>query len=759
MKFSRDREASSIPSPVSSLAMLTGAIVVPVLGFLWWSGLGLRPILVAVSVIAVQGAPGGYWWARAVRNRPTNAVEVIGMGLALGTLASLLVSQLLVGTWLASLGWLLPAAVTFTYAIARRVIDRRAVRSETGRRASPPGLDPLPVAALLSIPLLILGGLAIVVPLIRDSPLSWSGWWLFHKDFQFHEAVASSLHALGTSDSAWFAGESVKYHWFTHSWSGALSDTAALPPFAAITRFTYVVGVVGSAALAWSMGRSLSRTRWIPELAAGLVLLGTFVGVPLSIGLNVGAAAPAQAMATIWLLGATIALIRYLEGEVSTPSGLAFLALLSAGCVGGKVNHAAVFLGGMGLVALCSLDTSRCDIPRRRALLAAGAALIGAIAAFLYALVGSSGGGLVLEVNSAFAAATGLNPVGGAVGVALGMCAAVLAFGSRWVGLIWFLHDRTTRHRPEVVFASGVAISGLVLTFSLAQSGRSQDHFALSATAVLSVITAVAIGDVAERLARSGVGGAAARRQLGIAVLVGAVVGVGATATYYAANRGLLPSIAKFVAPSLLWIAACWVALGLVRRTGRSLRAAHGFLVVLVAGSIAAGALYPMQARVGANEDRRGGRADASTPNAWTMEYIDAARWLKENSNTHERVVTNRMCSAITQTPPNCQSRWYLGSGLTGRPFLVEGFSYGVEQAAGFLSEGIATPDLLTARVELSKAFTTDPSQEVLTELRENGVSWAWIDRNVPYSSRLEQFADLQFSNEQVEIYRLADES
>ena len=756
MNLDRDGKVGTVANPVKSSVMLGGAIAVPVLGFLWWSGLNPGPSLLALVVVVVQASAGGYWWTRAVRNRPTNVVEVIGMGLALGTLASLLVSQILVGTSLASVGWLLPAAVTCAYAIVRRVLGRRSVPSAMGRRASPPGMDPLPVAALLSIPLLIGLGLAIVVPLIQDSPLSWSGWWLYHKDFQFHEVVATSLHALGANDSAWFAGQSLKYHWFTHAWSGALADTAALPPFAAITRFTYVVGVVGSATLAWSMGRSLSRTRWIPELAAALVLLGTFVGVPLSIGLNVGAAAPAQAMATIWLLGATIALSRFLKAEVSTPAGLAFLALLTAGCVGGKVNHAAVFLGGVGLVALCSLATSRSVTPRSRAFLAAGAALVGAVAAFLYALAGSSGGGLVVEVNSAFAAATGLNPVSGPVGVALGMGAAVLAFGSRWVGLVWFLHDRTARYRPEVVFATGVAISGLILTFSLEQTGRSQDHFALSATAVLSVITAVAIGDVADRLARSGMGGTAVRRQLGIAALVGAIVGVAATATYYAANRGLLPPIAKFAAPSLLWIAACGVAIGLVRQTGTSVRGVHGFLVVLVAGSLSAGVLYPLQSLVGANEDRRGGRADAATPNAWTMEYIDAAQWLRENSSTHERVVTNRMCSAVTQTPSNCASLWYLGSGLTGRPFLVEGFGYGVEQATGFLSDETATPDLLTQRVELSKAFTTRPSQEVVSDLRTNGVSWVWIDRNVPHSSDLEQFADLLFSNEQVQIYRIA---
>ena len=753
MKFGRDGRAGTISNPVTSLAALACAITGPVLGFLLWSGLRPVPSLLAVVVVLVQATAGGYWWARAVRNRPTNAIEVIGMGLALGTLASLLVSQLLVGTPLASIGWLLPAAVTGVNVIARPLSARRAIRSTARRRASPPAMDPLPIAALLTIPLLIIGGLAIVVPLINDSPLSWSGWWLFHRDFQFHEAVASSLRSLGSDDSGWFAGQAVKYHWFTHSWSGALTETARLPPFAAITRFTYVVGVTGSALLAWSMARSLSRTRWIPELAAGLVLLGTYVGVPLSIGLNIGAAAPAQAMATIWLLGATIALTRYLEGGVSTPSGLGFLALLTAGCVGGKVNHAAVFLGGVGLVALCSLDRSRSTTPPGRAFLALGGSVTGAIGGFLYALAGSSGGGLVVEVNSAFAAATGLNPVDGAVGIALGMCAAVLAFGSRWIGLIWFLRDKTTRYRTEVVFATGVAISGLVLTFGLVESGRSQDHFALSATAILSVITASAVGDVADRLAHSP-GGNLPGRTLRMAVLIGAIVGIGATATYYATDRELLPSIAKFVAPSLLWICACAVALVIIRRTGRSVSGVHGFLIVLVAGSIAAGGLYPLQSAVGGNENRRGGRAGPTTPNAWTMDYIEAGQWLRDNSNTDERVVTNRMCSDVNRTPPSCTSLWYLGSGLSGRAFLVEGFSYGVTREDSFLGE-TSGADLLTQRLQLSTAFTTRPSRDAFAELRRNGVSWIWVDRGVPYSSELERFGELRFSNDQVRIYRL----
>ena len=742
--------------------------------FLAGTGLSLGHVFATLLVVSLQVFAGwllaGTLLPRVVADRGGR----LGLGVALGT-GSAIVAALL--PWPAGLrrwSWLLLVVSivfgVFAYRRWRRPLPVLPFGDSDTVGPGGAGFAARPVGwgsseALLAL-LVVGAGLCTALPMALDHPLALEGWWRFHQDYQFHEAVSSSVHYLGRNDTLWFAGEPFRYHWFVHLWAGALTEALVLPPFAAMTRLTYLVGVVGSVLLSWGIARMLTPSRWAPPVAAAASVVGTYVGIPLSVGSTIGAAAPTQAMGSIWLLGGVFLALALLRGTAGSKGVLTALALMAFLSIGSKVNHGVILMGGVGFVAFLAVLGRLADVRASAALRVGFAALGGAGAGFLVAIWGTSGG-LTVGFNAAFADAVGLTIGSGRTALVSGAALAVLAVGTRWVGVVMPPEPGQRNRGPERALAVGVAVTGLATTFLFVQSGRSQDHFALSATLVLAVLSAALViprFEVSVRSTRLAVRPWSRRWSsepvsVGMLVVVlGGLGGVSGAAWFYLDRGGLMPAGVAWLGVLMPWIVGL-IALLLVQRTVQPLDGSSRWAFLSTAvliSSVAAGLLYPVLSLPGLRSDsRQAGPADAASSLAVHPDHLEAAAWLFENSQEGEVVATNRLCSSPSDRPPDCGSLWYLGSAASRRPFLVEGFGYGVRRQEGILSGAMEEMPELSRRVEASMALALAPSDRAIEELAAQGVVWYWLDRRVEHDPAIDRLLDVEYANQEVALFRL----
>jgi hypothetical protein len=688
------------------------------------------------GVVAVQTATGVVWWALVRRRQTVPITELVGMGLALGTLGALLADQLLRSTPLASWAWLAPTAAAVVVVAARRLKSHAGVTIDSRVRGE---------AVAVAVGLII--GLGVLVPFWAAHPLRWNGWWAYYLDIPFHEALANSLTRFGPGDSVFAAGHSIRYHWFANAWAGLVTDATDADRFVAVTRALPVVALMGTVCLAWSWARRLSAVVWVPAIAVVLVVGGTYVGALVGLGNHLLPISPTQAFATLWLLGISLLITEYVAGRAARGGALVLVGVLAVGCAGGKVSHAAVVGGGL---ALLTLGSRGWDVIRRRALEATAIVAVAIAVTFAIVIVGgdtqNAGGNTVsLGFDHTSASAVGLQPFSGVLGIVLGIVAITLAISARCAGLAWLVIDRRTRRRPDILYATGAAIVAIVGVAVLDVPGASQLYFALSASVVMSVVSACGMGQAFEAIQSWP---ARARRLwsrrgvlIAAAVAAGVVAGLGATAMFLDGRR-----LERWAAPFSVWLIAGGVAIALALLRGRGVarvRSAGALaLVVLLTGSVAAeasGVVHQLQTLPGSTEP--------GAPLAWTSGHADAARWLTAASKSTDVVATNRLCTDARETPPACSSRWFLVSALTGRRMLLEGYDYGV--GLGRL------PAWARARVTLSTRFADRPNAEDARALWKLGVRWVWVDPFVTPTRSWEPYATVGFANDVAMVLRL----
>ncbi len=289
--------------------------------------------VIILGVVSLQAASGTLWWAFARRGRAISLLEALGMGLALGTFASLLSAMVLAGTALDAVAWALPAIVTAAV-LAIAALRRRV-------RLAAVTLDRWQVIALVAG---LAAGLVLLVANWARIPLDDPGA-VSYTDLYFFEALSRGLAEFGPAQSILMTGGSLRYHWFSYAWAGELAQTSSAVPFATITRVLPLVTLVGVSMLVAAWAARLSRIRWVPTLAVLLVVAGGYAGALYGSILNFDS--PSQSMTTLWLLALLLAFVLVVEGTTSRVAGLVTVAALAAACTGGKVSHAAVAAGGI----------------------------------------------------------------------------------------------------------------------------------------------------------------------------------------------------------------------------------------------------------------------------------------------------------------------------------------------------------------------------------------------------------------------------
>jgi hypothetical protein len=715
-------------------------------------GVGVRDALATASIVTVQGTAGVSIWlflARPPRAGMPDRLGVLGMGLAVGTLLSMLSGVVVNAVLPGHLGWLLPAVV----ALAGWLVSlRRPVGAAS---------DPLSWrrTSLLAFGVALVGGVATIALNLSRYPLDFVGSvGSYHRDMLYFEALSTSVGVFGPSDSIFMAGTEIRYHWFAYAWSGQISHAAGAEPFVVLTRVLPLVALVGCAALVVAWAAKLSG-RWAVPLLAGLLLVtGGYVGAANGTILNFDS--PSQDLTTLWLLAFLIAALAALIETRRRDRVwlLGAVGALGVGMAGGKISTAAVGIAPLALLAV--VGSIRKEPWARTAWLVVATAGVAGLATYLVVVSGSASAGdlRVLSWEARASSIQGLNSSYTNRGVLLGTLGLILAVCARWAGLAWRVGDRATRWTREAILGVGLVAIGVAPLVLLSQ-GVNETWFALSASAPLAVLSAVGIGAAWTRVQSRGA--LVASVALGAAVIL--VVPV------FWTPSPVSTSSLRFWGPWVAYAIAIGGGAAIAVVWGRSHRfamvwGAASLTILVVAGSgarampVIAERYHPPSAGssstapdagaadLGAGPEGipapvmaapdfllEGSPADRTT---WSAAEVDAARFLTTATGEEDIVVTNETTSFLV--PALSRRLTY----MTGAPY--QGLYGGKGSVAGI-------PD----RIATSLAFTREADEAAFATLCSAGVTWAWLALDGTALRTWEPLASVEFENEAVALARL----
>ena len=674
-------------------------------------------VLLAVAIVIAQGTAGTIWWWALRPRVKLSWAEVAGMGLALGTVVSLVVAVLLrplVGPW----GWLVPIAAT-ALVVGFRIpwVWRQFART---------ALSASHAAAMV---IGMLAGLAIIignwirVPLDAVSDASYA-------DIYFFEGLSRSIATWGPGPSIFMEGGQLPYHWFTYGWVGQVAASAGTEPFFVLTRLLPIVAAVGMVllAIAWTGLLQINgkQPRWVPSLAAVLVVFAGYTGALYGSILSFDS--PSQSMTTVWLLGLGLAVVVFLRG--GSPLVLVGVAVLATALVGGKVSHAAV--AAAGLIALALVGVLVRSPWRVRAWIVLGIGGVAMLVTFLLVLRGAALEENITETLAVKASTwQGLDPIVGRWGPVLGTAALILAMAARPAGLGLLIARRGWRSDPAVVFALGGFLAGLGALLVL-REGVNETWFALAASAPAGALSAVGVGVGLAWLASRGI-----RRPLllaaGLTIPVSLIVLVltwnWPIDTDSPAPR-VLPWLAAvlpwFIAPMLAWAALRWAARDRDRVVGWQPVAALAVGIVVLASiatrpAAAWTAIRPVTTQIGVVQPNAGGGsgADSTSVDSLEADRSAGAAWLLENASVDSVVATTNPISGYL--PAVTGLRTYLSGQLYQAGLGATGSRAEVER-----------------RDSIAGALTSEDWEQAVTELCDAGVDYLWIEYSTPLTDRVD---------------------
>jgi hypothetical protein len=703
---------------------------------------------------------------RALRGSRGNLPEDIGYGAATGLILE-------AGAWAAATAsdhaawlrlWPVPVVIAF---IAIRPL-RRHWRVGEGDRL--PALWSWCVAAVMAVTVLWLIGQYRVVPV----PPADAG---YYPDLLYHLSLVRELMRPMPFEIPQHAGDPLSYHFLSHAHMASASHISGVDPLMVVFRLWLVPIILAGILVVAAAARELAGKAWAGPLAASLTLIGAplFFGGPMGpfIASPISLYSPSLSFLLVPLILLT-ALCADAVRERPLGRGWILLAAAAVVCAGAKSSGPPLLLAGVVLAIPVSILVNR-RIPWRG--IGAVGCLLGGMAAGVLLFVEADGGAQLqlfsslqwVEPYRATLGATSRATMPGPLPPGL-----VDAGGAAWqfalLLVLWLtvtqvpvliglaaLAGRNTRRDPAVWLVGGGMLAGIGVVWVVFHPGAGQLFFLRSAMP-FGILAAVCL-----------LAGVLPRRGL-IAAVGGALAGVAAMAWLLLippSNTKPPPSMAAWldaIYPPLLraagiaagLVAAWWLLRIFVRRL-RTFGAAVAVSAVLGAGLAAGVAGLLPTAEFAATGYPPVLTAPAASD--LTASEMRAALWLDAHAAPEDVVATNVHCVNLL-TRPNCESRAFWVSGLSGRRIVVEGWAFvpasiKFHGTAGFGYSQQPPPDW--ARFALNERVFADPTEEDLRRLREEyGVRWLFADtRAGPVSSTLAAHATMRYADAPVTIYEL----
>ncbi|MGL5864972.1 MAG: hypothetical protein ACRCYX_03745 [Dermatophilaceae bacterium] len=748
-----------------ALVLWAAALGVP----LWWAARDVCPetittFLVVVLVLGI--APGVVLW-RAVRPADDGSwAEDIAIGAAVGLVLGLAGQVAAVGAEVAVLAVAVPFAP-----LAVLLVPSRRQRVWVSRcRAAPWWVH--------------LTGSAAAVLAAYDLQ-SWFSTEEFapgdrrsvpYVDTHFHLSIVTHLVHRPPDSMPALLGEPLDYHWFTHGWMAWVSAVGGLDPAVVLMRLQPAV-FPALVALAVIGGARRLSGRWAP---AAVALVLAFVSAQASVFHGawllrpVIPASPTLAPGVVLTMAVLCVLV--VRWRRQAGAGALLLAVLFVFVASGtKGSTMPPLLAGVAAAAAAGLVWRT---PSRWRVWADLGALTAALAAAVVVVFRGGSGGLRLDVAGAIQQ-TSLGrqlapdpaveaPVEVLVLAAVAAVVGTLALAG---GLAVLAVDVDSRREPALWVGLGAAVMSAVALVVLAHPGTSQVYFLLSSLPVTAVGSAgglvrlvgllpsgwarpliVAVPAAAAVLAVTGVpgwrdwGGADIVDDAMVLAYSGVVVvGAGLVAVLvlvaWAGSGRRMTALATAVA-----------VLGLVGAVGSAVEPLRAYP--------AAVADVPVQPILREDGPVRG--AALRYPHSFSQEMVDAARWLRSNSDPDTVVMVNRHCSTARRPVPRpgdrlCDTRRWFVSAFSERQAFVESWAY--TATALKLNPGAQSAAFPRywdpARLALNDGFYFAPTGEAARRLWCLGVRWVHVDRMLSTPSELDRFTTLRFRNVDAEVRSL----
>lgn len=725
MQTAKDEQVHKVKSknPGVRQLLLGGLIAIAVFfGILIATSVGLVDALSITMVVALQSLAGIFVWLL-VRKKATTVLETLGVGIALGVIATVLVGLLFLPAQLSFIsGFVFPASVIVLLTILKSVGHLHFPEITAIER-----VDIVALILGLGVGVFVLAEFWAFIPL-GGVPLPIVG------DPAFHESLSNSLAIYGPSDWIASEGDVIKYHWFSHTWMGFTQVWSHSAPYVVSTRALPLVALMVSVFIAVAWTSRLVTARWARVLIAVMIPAAYSLGPlarPLSLDTILLPRSPSQLLGIALSLVVAFLIFEYIFRRLDQMS-LVLIALGSFVLIGVKSTAGLILCVGLVGLIFWSLYTHRA---RRRVVVVVAVAYIATAAGYFFTTYGASSQDLIFKLVPNLDKLGFEVPDSPLAGTILGAVYIVL-----WVGAPVGISALCLWSRDESVkavawFAVPMGCAGLVAILTLAHDALSQYYFIVSAYPILLVASVCGIATLIKRCPEVTV------FQLLLAVFSGAFVQVLVFYTWLA--NGNIPRGYGIVA---LWVALVLIALAIVwasRSLGKGTRIKAFVLILaisLVSGMVVRSVVaseYALQEQLRAN------RTVAVDSNAL------AGDWLRENSGDG-LVATNRFCDRAGEVPPDCKSRSYPITALSGKHALIEGLDYRL----GRLSH--LTP-LERRRVEASFSFVDKPSCTNSRFLWDEGVRYVWVDLEKTEKRNWEPYATVRFTSPQVWVLQLND--
>lgn len=697
------------------------------------SGLSTTTIFRAIAAVGMtQTAPGMVAW-RAVRGDGSWFEDVV-VGTAIGAAASIPL-QAVAGL----VGWRWPSWLVLPL-LAGVLLRRPAVRLRV--RTAPTCAIPWWFGPAVSLPMLAL--VPGLVSFQRRVPLVWDGFASTYVDMPFHLSLVGQLAHRGPTSFPYIVGDPLAYHWFSHAWVAQVERAGGGEAAALLFRVIPALMVVLVPCMVAVVAVRLSRS-WVAGPVAAVIAV--FAGdLDLLAGGSRGgslvdADSPSLGLATVFLLLLVVSLERRWRGQLVGPrvgAGLVFaLGIITAGTKGSALP---VIVAGCALgtvVALVRKHPSRWRMATDLGLLVASLLVV--------VLVLFRGGAqdLTFDIVGGLRAAGPTKRLASVDPIALrtilgGIVILVVGTLARGAGALALVGRLEREDEPLLATLLGTGIAGAGAVLLLVHAANSQVYFLRNAAPALAVA--------------SGWGIAAFVRETGRTWRVPIVIGIeiGLVALWFSVtelvdlSRSLAaPWVTTPVRAALARLAALLAVLAIGalfawwRGGRRSVSAVLGVAVLVIA-------VTPVVTALPAYELPASSPSLAPTgARAFGWDQVVAARWLRDHSDGDAVVATNRHCGVPATS--SCDSRRFHVAAWAERQVLVEGWAYTPSWFAApqpdMDRDPVYKPFHDPALIATNDDFMTEPSAEGRAALRSLGVDWLFIDKTVPYSSRLDEFA------------------
>lgn len=693
------------------------------------SGVALDDAILLGFALIVQWIPGALVWSALKQDRQVSFTELLGMGLAIGTLLALLSSQIFRATPLGVYSWVVPFLISTFYTLYSWIQNRNETPLEKFK---------LPKKRLTKsfAPAMFFGIVQLSV-WWRWHPLEWTGWWKYNVDVPYFESYSNSLALLGTTQNLMGSISDTRYHWFAYAWVGSLTNSLQIDSFVVLTRLLPIIAMVSGAIIAHSWALAKTGSYWAAGLASSVIIIGP----GLSIGSFVMLRSPSSAFSVGICLAFTFLLFEIIEGSIKGTAGYILLCTLAVGVVGGKATST-VLVGG-AIIALMLLSNSQGDNTRKRIWLAGSLSLI--TLCLTYQLL----------ISSSESRRLGF-------GFYLGWPGLFFTLAPMVSGLVMLLKGKREYYFRYITFSSSILFIGALLSFVTLDSSGNQIYFFLGAATICVVPGIIGLNKLLlPKEAQP------ENQKIPIMFInpnflfVCILSGLASSFAWlvFEDSPSVTGKIARTLLPAIIWLVAGTYAFLSNRLPisdqNRNARFLYFFIPTLLASSLISsssniifstinGPIYSNTAGI-----LSFGKSEMGEPGAISYEYVLAGKWVQKHTPNDAVFFSNRQCLTVDTLIENCDGLWTYASALSRRKFIIEGSAY--------FTMSYAKSGAIMRDQKLSIQFAESPSESNWREIWERGARWGWIDRKISNRSQWGRYATEVFRNNDVIVIRLLE--